>query len=237
MTIIGEEEVNDGNEKVKETEKNDEIISIEKVRRVLVLLVESKSKLQEVEQHLTVYRGCSPNQPTDAKNEVEKSDEYNNAKPTKKEEGLMHEAKQTQRQHDFGGKIDPLVHALKQVLPSLLLCQANSLCELITGVLKDPKLALKNALEEQNVREEEKHQFHSSTKSGVDIVGVFEQEHHDVHEEEVSIAKAGLLIRLAREVILMLPIFDMAIEVLGDSLKECHGLKKTLKKMRSGTGG
>ena len=101
---------------------------------------------------------------------------------------------------------------MKEALPSLLLCQANTLCEIISAILKDPEQALKNALEEQNVKE-----------------------HEEV--EEVSIGKTGLLIRLAREAVLMLPIFDMAIEVLDGSLKECHGVKTVDEKMPSGTGG
>jgi hypothetical protein len=220
MNMTGEEEVNRGNEtKVDETKmrkennesQNNEVISIGKVRRVLVLLVESKGKLQAVEKIASIYRGCSP---IDNRfNEPDKTDEsllHNDAKATRKIQ-FVNKAKQTklQRQCDYEKYLDALVNALKEALPSLLLCQANTLCEIISAILKDPEQALKNALEEQNVKE----------------------------HEEVSIGKAGWLIRLAREAVLMLPIFDMAIEVLDDSLKECHGVKTVDEKMPSGTGG
>jgi len=220
MNMTGEEEINRGNEtKVDETKmrkennesQNNEVISIGKVRRVLVLLVESKGKLQAVEKIASIYRGCSP---IDNRfNEPDKTDEsllHNDAKATRKIQ-FVNKAKQTklQRQCDYEKYLDALVNALKEALPSLLLCQANTLCEIISAILKDPEQALKNALEEQNVKE----------------------------HEEVSIGKAGWLIRLAREAVLMLPIFDMAIEVLDGSLKECHGVKTVDEKMPSGTGG
>ena len=218
MNTTGEAEVNRGNEeKVDKTKmrkennesQNNEVISIDKVRRVLVLLVESKDKLEAVEKIASIYRGCSPNQ----FNEPGKRDEsllHNDAKAPRKTQSID-KAKQTQlqRQCDYEKYLDALVSALEEVLPSLLLCQANGLCEIITAILKDPEQAVKNALEEQNVK---------------------------VHEE-VSIGKAGLLIRLARETVLMLPIFDMAIEVLDDSLKECHGVITIDEKMPSRTGG
>ena len=109
--MTGEEEVNRGNEtKVDETKmrkennesQNNEVISIGKVRRVLVLLVESKGKLQAVEKIASIYRGCSP---IDNRfNEPDKTDEsllHNDAKATRKIQ-FVNKAKQT------SGKVDQI---------------------------------------------------------------------------------------------------------------------------------